>query len=242
MGSLLALAAAAVLAGARSFAAIGEWIADAPQRVLAVLDARFDAGQNRYLAPEESTVRWLAQQVDGDLLDAAISDWLIHHTAGQPDDAGQHADVTPAAIAVDGKSPRGTFGQTGGAGVHPLAAFSHTTGQDRTDGMVPAQRQVTQKTSEIAWFAPMPDQIDLTTTVVTADASHTTRDHARYLVERGGHHVFTVKDNQHRLSTACSTPRPGTRSPPTPVRTVITAAPSAASSNSRRSATTSAIR
>lgn len=35
-GSLLALTAAAVLAGARSFAAIGEWIADAPHRVLAV--------------------------------------------------------------------------------------------------------------------------------------------------------------------------------------------------------------
>jgi hypothetical protein len=35
VGSLLALAAAAVLAGARSFAAIGEWIADVPQHVLA---------------------------------------------------------------------------------------------------------------------------------------------------------------------------------------------------------------
>jgi DDE_Tnp_1-associated len=74
VGSLLTLAAAAVLAGARSFAAIGEWIADAPQRVLAILDARFDPRQDRYLAPEESTVRRLTQQVDGDLLDAAISD------------------------------------------------------------------------------------------------------------------------------------------------------------------------
>lgn len=45
----------------------------------------------------------------------------------------------------------------------------------------------------------MLDQIDLTGVVVTADALHTTRDHARYLVERGGHYVFTVKENQHRL-------------------------------------------
>lgn len=72
-GSLLAMAAAAVLAGARSFAAIGEWIADVPQRVLAVLGARFDARRDHYLAPEECTVRRLTQQVDGDLLDAAIS-------------------------------------------------------------------------------------------------------------------------------------------------------------------------
>jgi predicted transposase YbfD/YdcC len=197
VGSLLALAAAAVLAGARSFAAIGEWIADVPQQVLAVLGTRFDAHQDRYLAPEESTVRRLTQQVDGDLLDAAISDWLIHHTAGQSEVADQAATLT--AVAVDGKSLRGTFPRTGGAGVHLLAAITHTTANIHTDGIVLGQRQVEQKTSEIAWFTPMLDQIDLTGVVVTADALHTTRDHARYLHERGAHYVLTVKENQHRL-------------------------------------------
>ena len=67
-----------------------------------------------------------------------------------------------AAIAVDGKSLRGTFGRTGGAGVHLLAAITHTTGEDRTNGIVLGQRQVAQKTSEIAWFAPILDEIDLT--------------------------------------------------------------------------------
>ena len=205
--SLLALAAAAVLAGARSFAAIGEWIADVPQRVLAVLGARFDAYRDHYLAPEESTVRRLTQQVDGDLLDAAISGWLIHHhttarataTAIQPDAVlrPDHAPMT--AIAVDGKSLRGTFARTGGMGVHLLSAITHTTSQDTTDGIVLAQRAVERKTSEIAWFAPMLDEIDLTNTVITADALHTIREHARYLVKRGGHYVFTVKQNQHRL-------------------------------------------
>lgn len=203
-GSLLALAAAAVLAGARSFAAIGEWIADVPQRVLAVLGARFDACRDHYVAPDESTVRRLTQQVDGDLLDAAISGWLIQHTTGQPDDTGQPDNAPMAAIAVDGKSLRGTFARTGGMGVHLPAAITHTTGENHSDGTVSdgtvlAQRQVEQKTSEIAWFAPMLDEIDLTHTVVTADALHTTREHARYLVQRGGHYVFTVKENQHRL-------------------------------------------
>jgi predicted transposase YbfD/YdcC len=196
-GSLLALAAAAVLAGARSFAAIGEWIADVPQRVLAELGARFDPGRARYLAPEESTVRRLAQQIDGDMLDAAVSGWLVAHTAGQSDAAGP--DSAPAAVAVDGKALRGTFPRSGGAGVHLLAAVSHTTGGHRTDGIVVGQRQVEAKTSEIAWFAPLLDEIDLTNTVVTADALHTTRDHARYLTGRGAHYVFTVKENQHRL-------------------------------------------
>jgi predicted transposase YbfD/YdcC len=206
-GSLLALTAAAVLAGARSFAAIGEWIADVPQRVLAALGARFDPCQARYLAPEESTVRRLAQQIDGDLLDTAVSAWvnawinawLAGHTCSRTDQP--HIEGLPAAIAVDGKSLRGTFPRTGGAGVHLLAAVSHTTGDDRTDGIVLGQRQVEAKTSEIAWFAPLLDQIDLTNTVVTADALHTTRDHARYLTGRGAHYVFTVKENQHRLYT-----------------------------------------
>ena len=40
--SLLLAAVAAVLAGARSFTAIGEWAADAPPRVLAALGVRYD--------------------------------------------------------------------------------------------------------------------------------------------------------------------------------------------------------
>lgn len=196
-GSLLALTAAAVLSGARSFAAIGEWIADVPQHVLAELGARFDPGRARFLAPEESTVRRLTQRIDGDLLDAAISGWLVAHTAGQSDAAG--SGNAPGAIAVDGKSLRGTFSRTGGTGVHLLAAISHTTGDDLSAGIVLGQRQVKQKTSEIAWFAPLLDQIDLTNVVVTADALHTTRDHARYLAQRNAHYVFMVKENQHRL-------------------------------------------
>jgi hypothetical protein len=197
-GSLLTLAATAVLAGSRSFAAIGEWIADVPQRVLAALGARLNSHGDRYLAPEESTVRRLTQQVDGDQLDAAIGAWLIHHTTdestdestGQPAATGHDGGTAPRAIAIDGKSLRGTFARTGGAGVHLLGAITHTTGED---GIVLAQRQVEQKTSEITWFAPMLDEIDLTDTVITADPLHTIREHARYLVERGGHYVFTVK-------------------------------------------------
>jgi hypothetical protein len=172
-----------------------------PQRVLAVLDARFDTRQDRYLAPEESTVRRLTQQIDGDLLDAAISGWLTQHLDAHPtidldlpDTAAAGQPTPPAAVAVDRKSLRDTFGHADGAGAHLLAAISHTTGTDRTDGIVLTQRQMEQKTSEITWFAPMLDQIDLTGVGVTADTLHTTRDHARYLVERGEHYVFTIKE------------------------------------------------
>ncbi|WP_274379339.1 ISAs1 family transposase [Amycolatopsis mediterranei] len=189
IGSILALAAAAVVAGAQSFTAIGEWAADAPQPVLAALGTRFDPRQARYAAPDEATVRRVAGRVDGDLLDDVISNWLAHRDTSTTDPA----ETPPAAIAVDGKPLRGTFARTGGAGVHLLAAITHNT------ATVLGQRQVPAGNSEITWFQPLLDTIDLTGRVVTADALHTTAEHARYLHQRGADHVFTVKENQHRL-------------------------------------------
>jgi hypothetical protein len=136
VGSLLALAAAAGLAGAWSFAAIGRWIADFPQQVLAVLGARFDAGPAQGLAPEESTVRRLTQHVDGDLVDAATSDWLIRHSANQSEVAGQTA---LRAVTVDGKPLRGTFGRAGGAGVHYIERNPTPDHSPRSEPHPPAQ-------------------------------------------------------------------------------------------------------
>ncbi|MGN9839758.1 transposase family protein [Nonomuraea sp. H19] len=57
LASLLAGAAAAVLAGARSFTAIGEWIADAPAQVMTALGVRRDPLSRAWQPPDESTVR-----------------------------------------------------------------------------------------------------------------------------------------------------------------------------------------
>jgi predicted transposase YbfD/YdcC len=183
MASILAIAAAAVVAGARSLAAIGEWAADAPQRVLAVLGVRRCRRRDRHVAPDEATIRRVLGLVDGDALDAAITGWVVATTPTS----------MPPVIAVDGKSVRGTFARTGGAGVHLLSALSHQ------QGTVLGQRLVAEGTSEIAWLQPLLDDIDLTGAIITADALHTTRAHARYLHGRGADYVFTVKENQHRL-------------------------------------------
>jgi hypothetical protein len=58
--SLLLAAVAAVLAGARSFTAIGEWAADVPPRVLAALGVRYDPLARRFQpdpAPPQATER-----------------------------------------------------------------------------------------------------------------------------------------------------------------------------------------
>jgi hypothetical protein len=73
--AILAMAAAAVLAGARSIAAIAEWAADAPQPVRAALGARRDA-PGHFAVPAEATIRRTLARLDADALAAAVGAWL----------------------------------------------------------------------------------------------------------------------------------------------------------------------
>jgi hypothetical protein len=100
--AILMLAAAAVLAGARSIAAIAEWAADAPQPVRAALGTRHDPLTGRWVwaVPTETTIRRTLARVDPEALAAAIGAWLADRDRpGQP---GQHR----RAVAVDGKTLR----------------------------------------------------------------------------------------------------------------------------------------
>ncbi|GAA2273532.1 ISAs1 family transposase [Streptomyces roseiscleroticus] len=180
--ALLSAAAAAVLAGAASITAIGEWVADAPQRVLALLGFRPDPLTGRIRPPHATTIRLVLAAADGDALDRAIGDFLCERKAPAP---GRKV------IAVDGKTLRGsrTAGRTATA---VIAAMTHS-------GQVLAQRQIDGKSNEIPAFAPLLDGIDLTGVVITADALHTQHDHATYLHERGAHYLAVVKRNHPGL-------------------------------------------
>ena len=99
--SLLMTAVAAVLAGARSFTAVGEWVADAPPQVLAALGVRYDPLTRRFESPGEATIRRVLEAADADALDAAVGSWLEARlqAAGQ---AAGHDRVPRRAVAVDG--------------------------------------------------------------------------------------------------------------------------------------------
>ncbi|MER5477549.1 ISAs1 family transposase [Streptomyces sp. NPDC002734] len=180
--ALLTAAAAAVLAGAASVTAIGEWIADAPQRVLALLGFRPDPLTGLIRPPHATTVRLVLAATDGDALDRAIGDFL---QARKAPPSGRKV------IAVDGKTLRGsrTARRTATA---LIAAMAH-------GGEVLAQRQIDGKSNEIPAFVPLLDGIDLTDAVITADALHTQHDHAAYLHERGAHYLAVVKRNHPGL-------------------------------------------
>ncbi|TWH69553.1 IS4 family transposase [Micromonospora olivasterospora] len=181
---VLATAVAAVLTGARSAAAVAEWAADAPQQVLAELGVFRDPFTGLYRAPDESTFRRVLAGVDADALDDTVGRWVL---ACRP-----AADTERRVYSVDGKTLRGSG--PAGAQVHLLAVL------DQHTGTVLGQVDVDGKTNELTRFRPLLGPLDLTAVVITADAMHTQREHARWLIDdKKAAYVFTVKKNQPRL-------------------------------------------
>ena len=207
---VLALCAAAVVAGMASFTAIAGWATDVPAEVLVKLYGR------RSDPPSKATIWRVVTGADAAAVDAVIGAWLLAQAAARDAAAGDVVagddvagdDVAGTdreapellAIMVDGKAVRGATDAEGNQ-VHLLAAATHD------DALVVGQVEVGAKSNEIPQFAPLLDTlaaagVDLAHTVITADALHTQRAHADYLHERGAGFVFTCKQNQPRLFAA----------------------------------------
>ena len=177
LAGLLAVGIAAVIAGSRSFAAIGQWAADAGADVLAGLGAARGAA-------EESTFRRAFALVSPDVLDRVLGAWL-HTRAVQ---AGGRL-----VIAVDGKTVRGAKDKTGKA-PHLVAALAHGIGAvlgqvavDAKSNEIPAVRELLKAFASLAGA------------VITIDALHTQRDTAQVITGRQADYVMTVKGNMPTL-------------------------------------------
>ncbi len=181
---ILAVAVAAVLAGARSFTAIGEWVADQDGQLMAKVGMPWTPSTHR---PTESTIRRVLTRLDGQVLDQLIGAFMWTRTA-----------VTEGrrVIAVDGKTVRGARTADRSA-PHLVAAFDHTA------GAVLGQVAVTAKSNEIPAVRTLLGSFDLAGAVVTVDAMHTQVDTAAAITDAGGDYVFTVKNNQPGLYAAC---------------------------------------
>ena len=104
----------------------------------------------------------------------AVGAWLAGRLAARDQWPG-HGHRERRALAVDGKSVRDTRHASGdGQAAHLLAVA------DQQASAVLAQAAVDGKSNEITAFAPLPEPLDLTGAVITADAMHTQREHARF--------------------------------------------------------------
>jgi predicted transposase YbfD/YdcC len=184
--SVFLLALSAVLAGARSYAAIADWAAVAEPEVRSCADP-----------PHASTFRRLLSRLDPVALQAALTGWVLSRRNG----AAQAEPVTgPLAeqrcvVAADGKTLRGARSPDG-AQVKVFGVYDHA------QHLLLTQTAVLDGDEIAAFTAALATLPDLHEVVVTADALHCQREHATWLRERGGHYLFTVKGNQPTLRGA----------------------------------------
>jgi predicted transposase YbfD/YdcC len=177
LAGLLAVGIAAVIAGSRSFAAIGQWAADAGADVLAGLGAARGPA-------EESTFRRAFAMISADRLDQVLGAWLWTRAVQV---SGR------LVIAVDGKAVRGAKGRDGKA-PHLVAALAHGI------GAVLGQAAVDAKSNEIPAVRDLLKAFtDLAGAVITIDAMHTQSDTAQVITGRGADYVMTVKANMPTL-------------------------------------------
>jgi len=179
VGSVLACAAVAVLAGACTYADMASVAAHLSQAQLRALRGYFQPKKRRYEPPSESTFWRVLSGSDPEELDRRLGAWLATHLpADEP-------------LAIDGKALRG-------AKMTLFAAFSHSAQS------VVAQVRVADQSNEIPAVAPLLSTVELEGRVITADALHTQQTTAHHLVqERGADYVLVVKDNQPTLRAQC---------------------------------------
>jgi predicted transposase YbfD/YdcC len=195
---VLALAAAAVVAGMRGYTAITGWVADVPATILADLYIR--AGVLPAGPPSKTTIWRVLTDADAEALDAAVGRWLmgLAGLTAAPGAAGRDDSPVLMQVRLDGKTIRGAK-DTEGNQRHLLAAL---TGPDAATSVVAAQAEVGAKTNEVAMAAAVLGRIDLNNKIVTADALHTVKATAQHIHERGGQFVFPVKENRRALFDA----------------------------------------
>ena len=155
--AILLLGACAVLTGARSFAAIGEYAHDTGR---AILD-RLGAGP---VVPHASTIRRVLQDLDPDAVEAAMRSWALAQLAERPAPEDVPVREQRRVLALDGKTVRGAHIRTDtttGAGTDTGTGASYRQPHlvsvlDQASGAVLGQVQVEEKGSEVGAFTTLP--------------------------------------------------------------------------------------
>ena len=194
--SVLALCTAAVLCGNTAVEDVTAWVHAASQEVLAAAGARRNA-LGICVAPHPDTVVRIFTDLGAQSLAHHTGAYLALRALPGPVACPVAGPGWLPAIAVDGKAVRGAAGQDGLI-PYLLAAVTHGT------GIVLAERLIGAKTNEVPEFAPLLLALNgyypLAGHVITANAGHTVRAHARLICGKLlAHYVFTVKLNTKKL-------------------------------------------
>ena len=176
LAAVLSLLVLAMLAGMRGLQGVVDFGRNLPPDVVAAL------GFTRPKTLAKSTLSQILRALDIDAFEAVVRRWLQAR-------AIEHGWT---AIAIDGKSLRGSTGE-GLPAVHLVAGYAHEA------QVVLAQLRVDGKTNEHKAALELLGLLPLAGAVVTADAMFTHADFCRGVREAGGDYLLAVKDNQPTL-------------------------------------------
>lgn len=183
--ALLAAVCLALLCGAKSYAAIAQWAADQDLALMHRL------GFTRR-PPKLGGFRKLLMALDVAEFEAALSRWA-EAVLGRPVAV---AAAPPEALALDGKSARGSCDGLGKA-VHLLSLVAHESGLTLAQAAVPNGGG--DKTNEHKAALRLLEGLVLRGRVITGDAMFCQRDFCQQVLDAGGDYLVFVKENQPTL-------------------------------------------
>jgi hypothetical protein len=172
--ALLAIAIAAVLAGANDLKAIFRWGRHLKPEALALFGLK--------KAPCHSQWFYFFRSLDADALSCTLGAFAL-------------AGAEPGHLAIDGKTLKGSRRRDSKA-LHVVSAFSTRVSAVVGDVVLePDQNEITAALALIK-------QLPLEGAIFTGDAIFCQREICRTITDGGGDYAFVVKDNQPELKAA----------------------------------------
>ncbi len=189
LGTLLAIAAAATVCGARGYQEMGEWVQAQSEKVLRHF--RVGLRRGKVQRPSVYCIREALVRTDPGQFDDALRKWCIS------------IDGCDEAIAIDGKTMKGAV-DGNNRQIHVLGACGHQSRMHLAKKKMRLDSDGSEEqkyTNEIGACIPLLKSIDdLNGKVITADALLTQHAIASYILSRGGHYMFILKNNQKDLT------------------------------------------
>ena len=178
---ILLLVLCGTLAGAEDFVEIRRWgqmHQDFLRRLLP-----FEAG-----IPSHDTLNDVVNAINGALFAQCFTAWVEGLREPTP------ATIAPEVVAIDGKTSRRTHDRSKDRG--PLHLVSAWASSQR---LVLGQQACEAKSNEITAIPLLLERLALTGALVTIDAMGCQTKIAQVILDRGGHYLLAVKDNQSSL-------------------------------------------
>jgi DDE_Tnp_1-associated/Transposase DDE domain len=183
--AILAVVCCAIMCGARSYAAIGQWAQD--QDIMLMHRLGFTRRP-----PKMGGIRKVLIALNVKAFEQALTQWAAA-VLSRPIAPGSSP---PEAYALDGKSARGSFDGLQKA-VHLLSLLAHESGLTLAQAAVPNGSE--EKTNEHKAALRLLEGLILEGRLITGDAMFCQRDLCQQVIDAKGDYLVFVKDNQPTL-------------------------------------------